>query len=179
MHINPEDIFYVAAITGAHGIKGEFKVKILSDKADRLSDLEYVYIVSEGKRDKISGPYKIEHLRGHGNTIVKLSGIDVREVAMQFKGSYLSITRDMSYDLSEGEYFVSDLLNLKVLDTSQNVLGKIIDIIDGAASDLFVIKRQGKKDLYVPAIPEYTEAVDLKNGTIILDLPKGLLEIYE
>ena len=178
MENNIKDLFYVAEITSAHGVMGEVKIALLSDRPNRLAELSAVQLISKDEK-KILGTYHLESLRGHANEIIKFVEVSDRDEALRIKGAFLAISRENTYDLENGEYFIKDLLNLEVFDVANTKLGIIKDIVESAASELFIIERKGKKDLILPAIPENTVEVNLAEGKIIVNLPKGLLEVYE
>lgn len=174
-----EDLFYVAMITTAHGIKGELKVSNLSDQPDRLEDLDEVFVVSADE-EQVLGEYKIKSLRGAQKNILKLEGIDDRDQALALKGCFLAVLREDALDLKKGEYYVQDIIGFKAIDAKTNEdLGIITDVLTAGGSKLLEVKRLGKKDLYIPTYPGVAKEVNLEEEYILFDLPKGLLEVYQ
>lgn len=170
--------FYVAVLAAPHGIKGEFKVKLLSDLPDRLASLSEVLLFSpDGK--KPLGCRKISGLRGAGHEIIALEGITDRTEAEKYKGCLLAVPRDQAYPLEEGQYYIADLIGMRVSDKTRGVFGKLSQVLDSPAQDIMQIKRAGKKDLLLPMNKETLTDVDFENGIINVILPPGLWEVYE
>lgn len=178
MNRKKRQYFIVAVLQAPHGIRGEFKLHLLSDQKDRMLDLKKVTLLHPDTEEFVS-EHTIVHLRGAQHEIILLSDIKDRTQAEKYKSFLVAIPRDEAYELEEGEYFIPDLLGLYVEDKERGRIGIVDDVIQGSAQDVLKIKRKGKKDLYLPFQGGNVIDVLFDTSTILVKLPNGLWEVYE
>ena len=78
--------------------------------------------------------------------------------------------------LEEGTYFIADLLGLDVYTDEGLLLGKVDDIFNAGANDVYVVKEETTgKQILLPGIKDVLKEVDLENEKIIVHLIKGLI----
>ena len=82
-------------------------------------------------------------------------------------------------ELREDEYYFADLAGLRVETEEGQLLGKVTDILQTGANDVYVIGRERQKDLLIPAIKDCVKQIDLENGRMVIHLLPGLLEASE
>ena len=162
----------VGQIVNTFGIKGEVKVTPFTDDINRFDDLKKVYVKTR-KEDRL---YKVENVRYHKNMVLlKLEGIENPEQAELLKNAYLEIDREDAIPLEEGQYFIVDLIGLDVYTEEGNLLGKVEDIYNTGANDIYVVKDELGKQVLLPGIKEVIKEVDLDNEKIIVHLIPGLI----
>lgn len=162
----------VGQIVNTFGIKGEVKVTPFTDDINRFDDLKKVYVKTR-KEDKL---YKVENVRYHKNMVLlKLEGIENPEQAELLKNAYLEIDREDAIPLEEGQYFIVDLIGLDVYTDEGTLLGKVDDIYNTGANDIYVVKDELGKQILLPGIKEVIKEVDLDNEKIIVHLIPGLI----
>ena len=161
----------VGQIVNTFGIKGELKVTPFTDDINRFDDLKKVYV----KTRKESKLYKVESVRYHKNMVLlKLEGINNPEDAELLKNSFLEIDREDAIPLEEGQYFIVDLIGLEVYTDEGNLLGKVDDIYNTGANDIYVVKDELGKQILLPGIKEVIKEVKL-DDRIIVHLIPGLI----
>ena len=161
----------VGQIVNTFGIKGEVKVNPFTDDINRFDDLKKVYV----KTRKESKLYKVENVRYHKNMVlVKLEGINNPEDAELLKNSFLEIDREDAIPLEEGQYFIVDLIGLDVYTDEGNLLGKVDDIYNTGANDIYVVKDELGKQILLPGIKEVIKEVKLEDRIIVHLIP-GLI----
>ena len=162
----------VGQIVNTFGIKGEVKVTPFTDDINRFDQLEKVYVKTR-KEDKL---YKVEGVRYHKNMVLlKLEGIENPEQAELLKNAYLEIDREDAIPLKEGQYFIVDLIGLDFYTDEGNILGKVDDIYNTGANDIYVVKDELGKQILLPGIKDVIKEVDLDNEKIIVHLIPGLI----
>ncbi len=109
--------------------------------------------------------------------ILKFKGIDNINEIEPYRGKDLLVTRKQAIPLEEGEYFISDLIGLRVVSDQGEVLGTLTDVLQTGANDVYVVKREEKKDLLIPAILQCILKTDLINGVMTVHLLEGLLDL--
>jgi 16S rRNA processing protein RimM len=149
----------LAAVAGAHGIKGELRLKLFSESAESLSRHETLY-VGDAERRLLS-------IRDSGKTAVaRLEGINDRSAAEALRGSLVEIDRSALPPLEDGEYYHVDLIGLPAEDREGNPVGTVVAVENYGAGDLLEIQRErGKSSL----IPFKDGIADLQDGRIVLD----------
>ncbi|MDI3478095.1 MAG: rRNA processing protein RimM [Thermoanaerobacterium sp.] len=165
-----DDYLSVGKITSAYGVNGEVKVFPLTDHLDRFYDLDYVYIFEETGKASLN----IESVRFIKNlVIVKFKEINDRNEAEKLRGKLIKITRDNAVKLDDDEYFIKDLLNMKVYTDDQKELGILKDVLKTGANDVYVVKTDDR-DILIPAIKDVIKKVDIKERKMTVHLLEGL-----
>ena len=158
-------------IVNGHGIAGEFKVKPWSNGPEYLTQFKSFYLLPDGG-ERID----CRRVRVHkGMVLIKAAGIDTPEAAQRLRGRVLYIDRDDAR-LDDGEYFIQDLLGLLVYDAdSGDCLGRLVDISQTGANDVWHIERGGKTYL-VPAIDDVVLNIDLGENRAVIRPLKGIFD---
>ena len=161
----------VGQIVNTFGIKGEVKVTPFTDDINRFDDLKKVYVKTR-KEEKL---YKVENVRYHKNMVLlKLEGIENPEQGELLKNAYLEIDREDAIPLEEGQYFIVDLIGLEVYTDEGKFLGKVDDIYNTGANDIYVVKDELGKQILLPGIKEVIKEVKL-DDRIVVHLIPGLI----
>ena len=162
----------IGQIVNTFGIKGFVKVNPFVDDVLRFDDLKKVYI----RRNKEIKELQVEEVKYHKNMVlVKFKGIDKVEDAELLRNFYLEVDRENAIELEEGEYFIADLLGLKVLTEENEELGKLEDIFNAGSSDIYVVKSEDGKQILLPAISEVIKEINIEENKIIVHLLEGLI----
>lgn len=164
----------VGIIVKTHGIRGEVKVYPTTDSPERFDDIEKVK-VRQGKRVY---EFRIEKARYQKNLVIlKFKGIDNINDVEQYKGAELWIDREDGAELAEGEYYIADIIDMEVFDENGVRLGRIRDVLETGANDVYIVEREGMKDLLIPAIRECILDVDIVENVMKVHLMDGLLDL--
>ncbi len=162
----------IGKIVALFGLRGEFKVKSLSDIPDRFANLEAVYVGSEHRRYSIEGvrPYKGDVL------LLKLRGIGDATAAEPLRSQDLCIPLDQLAELPPDSYYQHDILGLQVATLADRVIGVIVDIITTGGNDVYVVKGPDKQQYLIPAVKAIVKQVDLIRRKMYIDPIKGLID---
>ena len=164
--------FEVGQIVNTFGIKGLVKVKAFTDELERFEELKKVYVCKKDKLEEI----EIEEVKYHKDMVLlKIKGIENMEDAEKLKGLYLKIDRKDAKKLPEGTYFIADLIGLDVYSDENELLGKLEDIFNSGANDVYVVKDKNGKQILLPGIPDVIKEIDLEQEKIVVHLLKGLI----
>ncbi|MDI3311187.1 MAG: ribosome maturation factor RimM [Thermoanaerobacterium sp.] len=165
-----DDYLSVGKITSAYGVNGEVKVYPLTDHLERFYDLDCVYIFDD--EEKIQ--FQIESVRFIKNLVlIKFYEVNDRNEAEKLKGKFIKITMDDAVELEEDEYFIKDLIDMKVYTEDKRELGVLKDVLKTGANDVYVVKTD-KRDILIPAIKEVIKDVDINERKMIVHLLEGL-----
>ena len=149
----------LAAIAGAHGVKGELRLKLFSDGIESLSRHETLELGGVERR--------LLSIRESGKAAVaRFEGINDRSAAEVLRGSLIEIDRAALPPLEEGEYYHSDLIGLAAVDGLGSAVGKVSGVENYGAGDLLEIELEDGKSSLIPFRPGIA---DLEDGRIVLD----------
>lgn len=161
----------IGKILRAHGVRGEVRVLLHTDLPERFTWLKEVYV---GERDP--KPIAVEGVRFHKDfVLLKLVGYDFRDQIDAIKGELLQVPIEDAIPLEEDEYFLFQLVGLDVYTDEDEHLGKLKDVIETGANNVFVVQSQGKKDILLPDTEEVVTDIDFENGRLTVHLLPGLL----
>lgn len=166
------DYTIVGKIINSHGIKGEVKVYPLTDDINRFNDLNEAYIGD----DKIL--VNIERVRYHkGVVILKLKEFDDINDILKYKESYLFISDEDRIVLPDDHYFIFELVGCNVVDTNNNMIGVIKDVLQGYSNDVYLIKdKDTSKEILMPAVKEFIKQINIDDKIIVIDPIEGMIE---
>ena len=163
----------VGKIVNTHGLKGEVKIVTWTDTPDVFEDIEYVYAKKKHEEIKLTTK-NIKYQKN--NIIVKFAEINSIEEAETFKNSVLSCDREQLGELPDGVYYIADLIGCTVFENEKE-LGKISDVFNTGANDIYAVSRPQQKDLLIPVLEETIKKVDIENKRIDVVLIEGLDEL--
>ena len=106
--------------------------------------------------------------------LLKLEGINNQEDAELLRNAFLEIDREDAIPLEEGKYFIVDLIGLEVYTDEGKLLGKVDDIYNTGANDIYVVKDELGEQILLPGIKEVIKEVKL-DDRIIVHLIPGLV----
>ena len=166
-----EDYLKVGIITTTHGVHGEVKVFPTTDDPERFLDLAYV-LVDTGKEKK---ELAIQNVRFFKNLVIlKFAGIDNINDVMQYRSKDLWIRREDGAELYEDEYYIADLIGMKVVLEDGTDYGTLKDVMQTGANDVYIVTRKTGGEILLPAIKECILSVDIEQGLMTVHLMKGL-----
>ena len=167
------DRLKVGVVTSVHGIKGEVKVFPTTDDSRRFKKLKQVYL-DTGKEML---PLEIEGVKFFKQMVIlKFKGYDRIEDSMGFIGKNLYVTRENAVRLKKDEYFIADLIGMKVYTEDEAYLGELTEVITTGANDVYTVRMENGKDVLIPAIGQCILDVDVEHETMQVHLLEGLLE---
>ena len=166
-----EDMLQVGVITQTHGIRGEVKVFPTTDDAARFKKLKKVTLDNGKERREL----EIASVKFFKNLVIlKFKGIDNINDVEKYKKAPLYVTREDAVPLGENEYFIADLIGLKVISDEGEALGILDDVLQTGANDVYVVKCDNGEEILVPAIKDCVKNVDIEGNEITLHLLPGL-----
>jgi 16S rRNA processing protein RimM len=149
----------LAAVAGAHGVKGEVRLKLFSDSAESLAAHQKLYVGGAVRR--------LLAVRDGGKAAVaRFEGIADRGAAEALRGSLVEVDRSALPPLKEGEYYHADLIGLPCEDGDGGALGTVVAVENFGAGDLLEVELEGGKRSLIPFKPGIADLGDRK---IVLD----------
>jgi 16S rRNA processing protein RimM len=144
----------LAAITGAHGIKGEVRLKLFTDALDNLT--------RHARFDVGGRVICIETVRPDkpGMAVARLAGVRDRNAAEALRGLQLVIPREALPPLADGEYYVADYVGRQVHDETGALVGTVKSVENFGASDILDIARVAGGSVMVPFLADVVTETD-------------------
>lgn len=158
-----------------HGIRGELRMRVLTDYPERINDMESVYLGQSPDTDS-ARQYSVEHLRMHKEYgLLKLKGVDTRESADLLRQLFVMVTLDEAVPLEEGEFYLYQLIGVQVVTQDGQHLGTIREVLETGANDVYILDSPQYGELLIPVTAETIITTDIEAGVITVSLPEGLL----
>ncbi|MFO1088989.1 MAG: ribosome maturation factor RimM [Hyphomicrobiales bacterium] len=162
----------LGVITGAHGIRGEVKLKSFTADPRAIATYGPVTLGATGRSAKILS------LRPQGDAfIARLEGLADRTAAEALKGCEITVPRAALPPAGEGEFYQSDVIGLPVELADGTAVGTVVAIANYGAGDLLEIEMPGRRQTaLVPFVEAMVPVVDVAARRIVIDPPEGLLD---
>jgi 16S rRNA processing protein RimM len=158
-----------------HGVRGELRMRILTDYPERITQLEKVYL-AEKPDSSDPDTYRVEHMRRHQSYgLLKLEGIDDRDEADRLRQLLVMVPLEDAVPLEDGEFYLYQLIGLSVRNTAGETLGRISDVLETGANDVYVVESTVHGEFLIPVTSETVLKTDIEEGFILVNLPEGLL----
>lgn len=166
-----ERYFEIGKIAGTHGLKGTLRVFPTTEDPSRFELLKQFIVENRGKKET----FHIEKIAYHKKfvlvTVKELKDINEAEC---YKGATIWIPEQEALPLEENEYYMRDLYGLAVMTQEGEELGILTDIYETGANDVYAVRKEGEKDLLIPAIKQCILSVDIANKKMVVKLLEGL-----
>lgn len=166
-----EDRFQVGVISSTHGIAGEVKVFPTTDDVKRFKKLKQV-ILDTGKEELNLEISQVKFFKQM--VILKFKEFNNINEVERFRGKSLYVTRENAVKLQKDEYFIADMIGMKVVSTEGEDMGILHDVLQTGANDVYVVQKSGCPELLLPAIKDCVRDVDMEQGIITVYLMPGL-----
>jgi len=140
----PDSEITLAAITGAHGITGEVRLKLFGEGISSLG----------AHRAFNAGTLTLAKLRddGKGGAIARFAEVPDRNAAEALRGTALGVPRSALPPLEEGEYYHADLIGLPAVSDAGEDLGRVVAVENYGAGDILELERPSGTRFMVPMI---------------------------
>jgi len=167
-----DEFITIGKVVSTQGNKGEVNILPLTDSIDRFKNLDNVILRNENSQTILN----VEKIRVRKDTIIlKLKDIENIEEAKMIVGSFLEVKRKNAIKLSKDNYFIFEIIGLEVYDENDIFLGKVENIISTGSNDVYIVKGENKKELFIPAIHDIVKNIDLEKRRITISMVDGLI----
>ncbi len=154
----------IGEIVRPQGVRGEVKLRAMSEDMNRYAKLEMIYLGEEHR------PVKV--LKGRANAgfaYLQLEGVADREQAEALRGTSVYVDREHAIHLGEDENFVCEMIGLNVQDSAGNGVGKLVDVLKpNKICDVYVLDTP-RGEMMFPALKRVVLNVDVAAGKMTVD----------
>ena len=160
----------IARIVASYGVRGEVKANVLTDFPERFRHLKAVFVGDKLIRyDVLSARVR------RGQVYLRLAGCETVEAAEKLRGQLVQVPVEEAHPLPEDHYYWHQILDLEVVTDQGEHLGRIVDILDLPANDVYVVEGP-YGEVLVPAIEDVVVEVDPARGRMVIKLLPGMVE---
>lgn len=166
----------IGQILRPHGVRGELRVRVLTQFPERFINLAQVSIGHAPDDEATLQDYEVDGARLHKEfAILKLAGLEDRDSADRLREQFVVVALEDAIGLDEGEYYHFQLIGLQVLTDNDDALGEVVEILETGANDVYVVQSPIYGEILIPAIESVIQKIDLQNRQIIITPISGLL----
>lgn len=162
------DYFSVGEIVNTFGIKGEIKLSPETIDENRFENPNPYYIGDDKVKVHIE-----KHRKQKSVLIIKFKEFNNINDVEKFKKQKLYVEKSDLVDLGENEYFIHDLIGLKVINDGKEI-GKLSNVLQGYSNDVYAIRTK-EKEILIPAVKDFIKEVDIENNKIYVNLIEGMM----
>lgn len=157
-----------------HGVRGEVRMRIITDYPERLKELKTLYL-GKSRDDKHPIPATLQKARFHKEyALLTIKGYNSRESADKLRKKFVMVDIDNAVPLEDGEYYLFQLVGLKIVVDNQEI-GIVKEVLQTGANDVYIADSEQYGEILIPAHSETIIEVNFDTKTITMSLPDGLL----
>ncbi len=157
-----------------HALRGELRIRILTDYPERIIAGKTIYLAE--KIDGKATAYQVEYLRANKEYgLLKLRGIENRDQADLLRELLVLTDIDDAVPLEDGEFYLYEMIGLDVQTEDGEMLGKLVEVLETGANDVYIIDSPRYGEVLIPAIDQTILKTDIDAGVMTVRLPEGLL----
>ena len=164
-----EDCFFLGYISRKHGYKGDVNIKL--ETPAKYKDLAHMFIELNGGLV----PFFIEsfRLKKENIALVKFEEVDSEEDAQALVSKEVFLPLEFIDESQQNE--LAALIGFEAIDSKHGNIGKVTDILDNTAQELFQISN-GDQEFLIPITEEFIQKIE--GNTIYLETPEGLIDLF-
>ena len=171
----PEERVTIGKIVGVHGVGGTMLILPLTDHPERFFSMKKLTLEKPGVPSRTVSVKKIFPYEGKDTLVLQAREITDRTAAEALKGSMITVSKDERAELSEDEYWIDDIVGIRVLDSaSEAELGILEEVIRTGSNDVYLIRTADGQLKPIPALAEAVKNVDTEAGIMLVTVPEGL-----
>ncbi|GAB4324664.1 MAG: ribosome maturation factor RimM [Phototrophicales bacterium] len=175
MDQNPPPFLLIGEILRPHGVRGEIKIRLLTDYPDRIKGLPAVYLGTTADDTKAQ-PYRVKHMRMHqGYGLLTLHTIHNRDDAERLRGLFVMIRTQDAIPLEDDEIYLYQLIGMRVETQDGHILGIIKEVLETGANDVYIIDSEEHGEILIPVTDETIVETDTDRNCVTVNLPEGLI----
>ena len=165
----------IGKIVGVHGVNGTMLLLPLTDYPDRFLKMKKLTLEKPGVPSQTVNVTKLVPYEGKDTFFLQIANVSDRTLAESFKGSFVTVPKEERVELSDDEYWIDDIVGLKVIDNATGTkLGLIQEVLQTGSNDVYLIKTEEGQIRPIPALAEVINKVDTQKGVMLVTVPEGL-----
>ncbi|MCD7809978.1 MAG: ribosome maturation factor RimM [Erysipelotrichaceae bacterium] len=160
----------IGKIVNTHGIRGELKVKSMTDFPEERFDKGAIVTLHYQNQDINMEVLRHRYHKGH--ILVTFKGYEDINLVEKYKGCELYCDKDDSL-LDDGEYYVDDLIGCQVYNYDCYI-GDVVEVQLYDHHDILVV--QGEQKVMIPYVDAFVKNEDIDHKRIDVELIEGFID---
>ena len=172
-----QPLVLIGEVIKPHGLAGEFSVKMHVDSPVFFAEVPRLYLrTASGKRPlRVSvASWRMHNAR----LLLRLEQVQGRDRAEQLRGAELLVRPEDLPDRSDEDFFVDELIGMRILLPSGETLGRIEKVSTTSGQEIWSIRSVSGREVLFPAHQNFILEADRADRWVRIDPPPGLLEVY-
>jgi 16S rRNA processing protein RimM len=170
------ELIAIGAIVKPFGVKGEFRVRSLSDVPGRFQGLGRVTLVARSGRALMTTVTRVREDRGF--YVLGVEGLSAPEDAAVFRGGWVKIPVDQVPPLPAGHYYEFQLIGMTVKDEEGQSLGTLEEVLETGSNAVFLVRGHGR-EILVPGTRDVVASVNVDERTMTIRQVAGLVDDHD
>ena len=166
-----QELVNIAKISGTHHLQGALKAASVLEDTDVLNGAKVIVENSIGTQ-KIFTVSRAERIN-EKMLIIEFEEITSVNEAKKLLESKIYVRREQLGNISEDEFYLVDLIDMNVVTTEGENIGKITDVFSTSAHDIYVVN-EGENEIMIPAVDEFVQEVNFEKRVITVKLIEGM-----
>ncbi len=150
-----------------HGVDGEWLMDVLTDFPERIKKGKEVYF-GENRLKCLINSVRM----ANKGMLIRLDMENADDSPQGWGNQLLYVNAEKIPPLPVGHFYHHQIIGMNVVDENGNVVGVISSILETGANDVYVVVREGKPEVLLPAIASVILNVDIKSNRIVVKLPE-------
>ena len=173
--VQPEGRVTIGKIVGVHGVGGTMLILPLTDYPERFFKMRKLTLEKPGVPSQTVNVKSIFPYEGKDTLFLRLENVTDRTSAEAFRGSVITVSKEERIGLSDDEYWIDDIIGIRVLDsTSRRELGILEEVMQTGSNDVYLVRTAEGQLKPIPALAEAIISVDTEEGVMLAAVPEGL-----
>jgi 16S rRNA processing protein RimM len=165
----------IGEILRPHGVRGELRMRVLTDYPERIAKLKTVYLAHNPDKDEVVS-HAVKHVRMHQDyALLTLNDVPDRNHAEHLRGLFVMVGLQDAVPLDDDEVYLYQLIGMEVHTEQGDFLGTVTDVLETGANDVYIVQSQQYGEVLIPVTDETILDTDTETNRITVKLPDGLL----
>lgn len=167
--------YNVGKIVNTHGIRGEVRVMSRTDfPEERYAKGARLALFMPGAKEPVM--LTVASHRVHKNfDLLTFEGHPNINDVEKYRDGILKVSDEDLGELEEGEFYYHEIIGCTVVDQEGREIGKVTEVLETGANDVWAVKPPEGKMHYIPYIEDVVLEIDPENSRIVIDPIEGLL----
>ena len=162
-------------ITRPHGVKGELRMRVLTDYPERISKLQAIYTAADPEATNPT-PHVVRHVRMHQDyALLTLSDVIDRNSADTLRNLFVLVDIREAVPLEDDEVYLFQLIGMSVITETGEVIGIITEVLETGANDVYVVASERYGEVLIPVTDDTILNTNTDLRQVTVRLPEGLL----
>jgi 16S rRNA processing protein RimM len=157
----------IGKLRRSHGIQGEMLFEVITDFPERIKAGNHVFIGNKHKELIISSIRTMNK-----NLLIGFEGFEDCEAVAILRNQAVFVRKENLAPLPKGEFYQHEIIGLHVFDESGKPVGKVDEILETGANDVYVVISPSGEEILIPAIKSVIHLIDVDQHKMIVKLPE-------